>query len=344
MKNCFPFNRWLGRLISPVAAAARLSSESETLARSATMAIALAAFAGCAKPGPSPYQGYLEGEYVYVGAPLAGRLETLAVHKGSRVEAGAPLFTLERTSELAAQRQAADQLRSAQARFEDLKKGSRPTELATLEARLAQARTAAEQAQTDFVRQQTLVKGEVISPSEFDRAKFTNERSQQAVAELEAQLATARLGARSDAIAAAEADVSAATAAKERADWSVDQKAQTAPRGGLIYDTLYRVGEFVATGNPVVALLPPENLKVRFFVPEGEFAALKAGDKVRVAITGMNSPLEARVSFLSPQPEYTPPILYNRENRAKLVFMVEAVFDNAVASDLHPGQPVDVSK
>ena len=98
----------------------------------------------------------------------------------------------------------------------------------------------------------------------------------------------------------------------------------------------------VAAGQPVVALLPPGNMKVRFFVPESAYAAIKAGDKVKVTITGQ-PPIDARVSYLSPKPEYTPPVLYNRENRAKLVFMIEAVFDPAVARDLHPGQPVDVS-
>ena len=94
---------------------------------------------------------------------------------------------------------------------------------------------------------------------------------------------------------------------------------------------------------PVIALLPPENIKVRFFVPEAQFASLKAGGVVHVTLTGRDTPLEARVSYLSPKPEYTPPILYNRENRSKLVFMVEAVFDPAVARDLHPGQPVEVT-
>jgi HlyD family secretion protein len=65
---------------------------------------------------------------------------------------------------------------------------------------------------------------------------------------------------------------------------------------------------------------------------------------VRININGRSAPLAARISYLSPQPEYTPPILYNRENRAKLVFMIEAVFnDPAGARDLHPGQPVDVA-
>ncbi|MES1167427.1 MAG: HlyD family secretion protein, partial [Pseudomonadota bacterium] len=109
------------------------------------------------------------------------------------------------------------------------------------------------------------------------------------------------------------------------------------------YDTLYREGEFVAAGNPVVALLPPGNLKVRFFVPETDFAALKAGDRVTVSVTGRSAPLAGRVSYLSPQPEFTPPVLYNRDNRSKLVFMVEAVFEADAARDLHPGQPADVT-
>jgi HlyD family secretion protein len=174
------------------------------------------------------------------------------------------------------------------------------------------------------------------------RARLTHERNTRTLDELTAQLATAGLGARIDAIAAATADAGAASAAKERADWSVAQKNQSAPRAALVYDTLYREGEFIAAGAPVVSLLPPEHLKVRFYVPEAEFAALKAGDPVRIALTG-RPPLDASVSYLSPKPEYTPPVLYNRENRAKLVWLVEAVFaDPSVTRDLHPGQPVDV--
>jgi len=309
---------------------------------SALLVLTLLVLAGCSRPAPAGYQGYLEGEFVYVGSPLAGRLESLAVQKGARVTAGTPLFTLERNAELAAQRQAADQLRAAQARLEDLKKGSRPSELANLAARRDQARAAAELSRLDLTRQENLFATKVVAVSDLDRARLTHEQNLHAVDQLTAQLETATLGARTDAIAAAEADVSAAAAAKEHADWSVDQKSQAAPKAGLVFDTLYREGEFVAAGLPVVALLPPANLKVRFFVPEGQFAALRAGAAVHVAINGHPAPLAAHISFLSPQPEFTPPVLYNRENRAKLVFMVEAVFDDD-ASDLHPGQPVDVT-
>lgn len=306
------------------------------------VALVAGALAGCSQPHADRYQGYLEGEFVYVGSPLAGQLDHLAVKKGDRVEAGAPLFVLERSAELAAQRQAADQLRAAQSRLEDLRKGSRPTELAALEARLQQAGAGAELAKLDFERLDTLHKTHVVSDSDFDRARLTYDQAIRARDELAAQLDTARLGGRPDAIAAAEADASAALAAKQRADWNVDQKSQSAPHAALVYDTLYREGEFVGAGSPIVSLLPPENLKVRFFVPEEEFATLEAGQAVKVNVAGRD--LTAHISYLSPQPEYTPPVLYNRENRAKLVFMVEALFDPAVARDLHPGQPVDVTK
>ena len=296
----------------------------------------------CQRQASAGWQGYLEGEFVYVASPLPGRVEKLAVHRGERVARGAPLFMLERASELAAQREAADRLRSAQARLEDLKKGQRPSELTAIEARIHQARAAAELSQRELDRVSGLFKSGAIPPTDLDRARLTHDRNQQAVAELVAQLATARLGARADAIAAAEADVAAAAASKERADWAVAEKTQAAPTDALVYDTLFREGEFATAGAPIVSLLPPANLKVRFFVPEAAFATLKPADVVRVTFTGGNRPLDARISYLSPRPEYTPPILYNRDNRAKLVFMVEATFDPAVARDLHPGQPVDV--
>jgi HlyD family secretion protein len=312
-------------------------------AKAALLALAALALAGCGRRGPSAYQGYLEGEFVYLASPLAGRLEKLAVAKGARVTAGTPLFSLEQGAESAALNEAAARVRSAQARLADLRKGQRPSELAALEARAAQARAGAELASREFERLARLHESKVASDDDYDRARLNQEAAAKLVAELAAQLDTARLGARGDAIAAAEGEAGAAQAALDRAGWSVTQKSQSAPRDGLVYDTLYREGEFVTAGAPVVSLLPPENIKVRFFVPEAEYGVLKAGDSVSVALSGREAPLEARVSYLSPKPEYTPPVLYNRENRSKLVFMVEAVFAAAAARDLHPGQPAEVS-
>jgi HlyD family secretion protein len=297
---------------------------------------------GCSRAGPPAWQGYLEGDFVYVASPIGGRLERLNVAKGSRVGAGAPLFELERTAESAAYRQAAQESAAVRAQLEDLRKGSRPEEIAALEAHLGQARAAAELSRLDLERDEPLFKEGAIAATDLDHARLIHQENTRAVEEDAARLETARLGGRRDALTAAEAAVRAADDAEAHAKWSVDQKAQAAPVAALVYDTLYREGEFVAAGSPVLSLLPPANLKVRFFVAEPDFAGLKAGDRVAVGIPGRAEPLPATVTYLSPQPEYTPPVLYNRDNRAKLVFMIEAAFEPGAAADLHPGQPVDV--
>ena len=138
------------------------------------------------------------------------------------------------------------------------------------------------------------------------------------------------------------AQVASQQAALDKAKWSFDQKQQFAPADALVHDTLYRQGEWVAAGNPVVVLLPPENLKVRFFVPQEVLPKIKTGETVSVSFDGAAKNYSATVNYISTQAEYTPPVIYSRENRAKLVFMIEAKFSPADAADVRPGQPVDV--
>lgn len=304
--------------------------------------VSLLLLAACQRQESATWQGYLEGEMVYVAAPLPGQITTLNVARGDRVASGAPLFSLENAAESASRNEATQRLHAAEARLADLRKGARPTELAALTAQLAQARTAVELSQIELSRQTRLHDARVSSDEAYDRARLTHEKNRSQADELAARLETARLGARPDTIAAAEAEVSAARAAIERAAWSVTQKVQTAPQAGLIHDTLYRAGEFAPAGRPVIALLPTENIKVRFFVSETILATLKVGDPVQVTIDGRDSPLIAKISYRSTQAEYTPPVLYNRENRSKLTYMIEAAFSPDDAIDLHPGQPVDV--
>jgi HlyD family secretion protein len=159
---------------------------------------------------------------------------------------------------------------------------------------------------------------------------------------LEADLETARLGSRTDQIAAAEADMRAQSAALEKTEWDLAEKRQAAPQAGLVFDTLYREGEWVAAGRPVVVLLPPENIKVRAFVPEPMIGSVRVGQSAHVKVDGVAEPIVGKVSFISPKAEYTPPVIYSQESRAKLVFMIEMVFDPETAAKLHPGQPVDV--
>ena len=157
-----------------------------------------------------------------------------------------------------------------------------------------------------------------------------------------ADLQTAQLGSRAGQIEAAAANVNALEAALARADWDLAQKEQAAPVTGLVFDTLYQTGEWVATGQPVVELLPPANVKVRAFVPEGRIGSLRYGETARVFVDGVAEPSAGRVSYISPRAEYTPPVIYSQDMRGKLVFLVDLRFDPATAAKLHPGQPVDV--
>jgi len=313
------------------------------MALSAGIALLLMLLAGGCRPSTeTAFQGYAEGDFVMVAAPLGGRLEQLAVARGDRVEAGALLFALEHAAEQAEVAAAEQQRRRAENQLADLQKGSRPSELEAIRSQLAEARAALALADKELERRRALLASRIIAQEEFDRARTTRQQDQAAVARLTAQLETAGLGARSDVVAAARAELELSRARLRQAQWALDQKSQSAPQGGLVFDTLYEVGEFVNPGYPVVSLLPPDHLKIRFFVPEPLVGTLRPGQRLTVAYDGGTRPVPARVSYISPQAEYTPPVIFSRETRAKLVFMVEARPAADAAMLLHPGQPVDV--
>ena len=307
-----------------------------------TSAVVAAFLTGCSGNSSRVFQGYVEGEYVYVASPLGGTLTNLAVARGDQVKAGQLLYELERGSEAAALQQAEKNLAQAQAQLDDLNKGKRPTEIASMEAQLARAQANLTLAADDFARREKLGGQDVVSREELDQARAQRDADQAQVDQLMADLETARLGGREDVVRAAEATVQSQQAALDKSRWSFDQKVQFAPTNAFVQDTLYRPGEWVAAGKPVVQLLPPANLKARFFVPETALSRINAGQAVGVTFDGSRHVYPATVNYISSQAEFTPPVLYNRENRAKLVYMIEARFSPADAADLRPGQPVDV--
>jgi len=307
----------------------------------AAVLVALLASA-CGQQRANVYPGYIEAEFVRVGAPLGGTLAKLAVRRGDQVQANAPLFALESEQERAAREQAQAQLVQAQANLANLEKARRPPEIAAAQAQLAQAQAAQAQSEADYVRTQKLVADKFLPPQQLDAAIANRNRDRARVAELSAQVQLAHMPARTDEIAASRAQMKAANDALAQAQWRLDQKTQTAPAAGLVFDTLYREGEWVSAGAPVVSLLPPGNVKVRFYVPEPMLAAIAPGQIVRVHCDGCASDVDARVSFIAPNAEYTPPVIYSRENRAKLVFLIEARPTTPVPF-LRPGLPVEVS-
>jgi HlyD family secretion protein len=306
-----------------------------------TLSLALVAVA-CGAPPESSLQGYAEGEYVRVAAPFAGTLVRLDVQRGNRIEAGAPLFALEAENETAARREAENRLKQAQAQLENLRKGRRPTEIDAVRAQLAQAQAAASFSATELRRQEDLVAKGFVSRQRLDEARTAVERDRARVEELKAQLATAQLASRPDEIRAAEAEASAAKAALEQADWRLQQRTALSTVTGVVTDTLFVRGEWVGAGQPVVSLLPPENIKARFYVPEPQLGAVKVGQAVDLRCDGCAQPMRAAITWIAPQAEYTPPVIYSKDSRAKLVFLVEARPALADAARLKPGQPLDV--
>ncbi|HYQ48657.1 MAG TPA: HlyD family efflux transporter periplasmic adaptor subunit [Thermodesulfovibrionales bacterium] len=301
------------------------------------------AFLACTEKGANHYQGYAEGEFVLVAAPNAGRLEKRWVSRGQEVEVGAPLFALEEENERADRRGAGARMHNAEARLADLRISRRSSEIAALEAAAAQAQADLKLSSLQLERQEKLFQQGFISREQLDEALANQTRDLQRVAEAEARLTTSRESiGRDKEIVAAQAEVDAARAELSQSDWRLAQRAIHSSAKALVQDTFYSEGEWVQAGSPVVSLLPPANLKLRFFVPESVVGSIKVGQRVTARCDGCSSPIEAKVSFVSRQPEYTPPVIYSQEQRVRLVFLIEARPEPAGAELLHPGQPLDV--
>jgi HlyD family secretion protein len=242
----------------------------------ALSALALAALllAGCSVSDGGGLQGWVEAEMLFVSPDQPGRVETLAVREGDKVEQGVPLFSVD------------DELQRAD---------------------MAQITATVTNMQRNMERARDLLKTNAGTQKAHDDA-------QQALREAEARLNSAktRLGRRKVA----------------------------SPATGTIQQIYFRPGEMVPASRPVVALLPPGNVKIRFFVPEATLPKISLGDMVTVRCDGCAPDLSARVSFISRTAEYTPPVIYSLEERAKLVFLIEARPQNP--ENLRVGQPVTV--
>lgn len=310
-----------------------------SLAALVTLAACLCA---CSPADENSFQGYVEADYVYMASPMAGRLESLLVLKGAAVDAGAPLFELESEFELQALRGAEQDLISAEALLADMETGKRPEEVAMAEAQLEQARADAANAHLQHERNKTLYRNKGVSQREYENTEAALLVAEARVAELARQVEVYNLPEREKKLDAQQALVESAKARVAQAQWELNQKRVEAPAQALVVDTIYREGEWVAAGSPVVQLLPPGNVKLRFFVPEAKVGAVRVGAPVLFSVDGLGEGLAATVNWVAPEAEYTPPVIYSNETRAKLVFMVEARPGQDTASLLHPGQPISV--
>jgi HlyD family secretion protein len=294
-------------------------------------------------PALPQWQGYAEADFVKVGPTQQGLLTEVAVARGDQVAAGTLLFVQDEISDRAARDQAMRFLHQARQQLANLQAAAKPTEIDQAEANLADARATLERTKSDLDRAEFLVPTGAMTVQTRDQRRADFRSATAHVAALEAALAQARapLG-RTREIDAQEAAVAAANAALGMAEWRLSQRRVAAPAAGRIADVLARPGETMAAGGPVVSLLPPGNIFVRFFVPEADLATIHRGDRVAILCDSCPADLTGSVSFIAPQAEYTPPVIYSEESRAKLVIMIEARPPVERASELNPGQPVMV--
>ena len=292
--------------------------------------------------GDVVFQGYVDGDFVYVAPEVGGRIVERAVERGRVVKAGDLLFRLDDAEAAAAVTEAEAELARAEAQLANLQQGQRPPEIAVIDAQIAEAQAALDKAQRDFERQQALFDRKVVSTAQLDEAREAITGAAARLTATERQKDVAAMPARTPEIDAGLRAIDAARAALDQAKTRLTKYVVNAPVAGRIEDTHYEMGEVASAGSPVLSLLPDDARKLIFFVPEAARPALTTGATISVACDGCPENLTARVTFLGIEAEFTPPVIFSRENRGKLMFRAEAKLSGEAAR-LPLGQPVDVT-
>lgn len=286
---------------------------------------------------PSGYNGYLEADYIYVAPLSAGRIVEIDADEGSAVTAGQVLAQLDDQAQEAAFKGAQAAVAQALANLDNLSTGSREAEIAVIRASLKKAQADRDLAQATLERTLQLSGQGQVSAAKVDQDRAAAMASSAQVEQLAAQLTVAQLPAREAQRGAAEAALAVAKAQAEAARIALEDRVLRAPIAGLLDRSFYQVGEVAGSGAPVLSVYDPGQIKAIFFVPEAARAGIVPGLRLAVACDGCDGAV-ARVSRVASEPQYTPPILYSRDERGRLVFRVEAVVEGV--SGLQPGQPV----
>jgi HlyD family secretion protein len=299
-----------------------------------------------ALPVPSlaqPYLGYIETDYVRVSSTAGGRLISLNVERGQSVTPGSLIGKLDDRYELAQVQEAQARLTQANAQAVDLEFGRRPPEIDVIESQKRQAQAQATLSRAHVERQKALLAKGVASREAFDEAVMASARDEARVKELDGQITVAKLTTgRDQAIAAARAAVQAAQASLAQANWRLSERSLFAGISGTISDIIYRPGEVVAAGGPVALIISPAYTKARFYVPQADLNRFSLGTSVTVSCDGCKQPTTANVTYIAPDAEFTPPVIYSDSARTKLVFLIEAR-TNSGSLPIQPGQPVSIT-
>ncbi|ADV09962.1 HlyD family efflux transporter periplasmic adaptor subunit [Mesorhizobium sp. M7A.F.Ca.CA.001.09.2.1] len=305
-----------------------------------SLPLAAQLFSACAPAAPLAV-GYVEGDYVLLAPIEVAQVETVTVKRGDRVMPGTTVVTLESADAKIAVAQAQASLAQAQAQLADLQIGKRPEEIAVLKAEVDMASAQAADAKRKYDRAADLFKRGAGTQADFDTASATLETANAQVGQAKSNLAVGGLPARPETIKAADNQVKQAQAALEQAQWRLSKRVLAAPSPGRVNDVIRNPGDTSGPTAPVISILPDGAVKLSVYIPESAFSSVKVGTLLGVHCDGCGPDVKARVSYVSPDPEFTPPVIYSLENRQKLVYLVEARPEGD-AGPLQPGQIVDV--
>ena len=286
------------------------------------------------------FSGYIEGDYLYLAPSLGGRITKINVKEGSFISANTLVFELDDTLAKAELNAAKANLQSLKAQLDDISVGKRPEEIELIKAELNQAESILWIAKTSYERTKALKDKNAVSQKEFDNAQAEFNRAKALVEQLKASLKVAKLPARENQIKSLEAKIQEANSQIDALTWRLDQNRVSSPKDGLVEKIFYEAGEFVTAGQPAISLLPPENLKARFFVPSNEISSLQVGRKIDISCDSCEN-FSGVISQIASEPEYAPPIIYSQNTQTTLIYRVEAVI-NEPSRFMHPSLPINV--
>lgn len=269
--------------------------------------------------------GYIEGDLVYIKPQVNGQLLHWQVTKGEQITSGETLFTIDPSTYRYQQQEAQAALNAAEANYKNLLTGKRESYLNTIESQIEQAQAQEALDKITYQRDAQLYHQASISAQEFDQAKSAYDAAKANVAALQQELVSAKLPARDQEIANAKALVKQQQAALQLAHWYLQQTTVKAPLPGTLFDVYSYAGEQLTTGEPVASILNPTHVHLVFYIPEKSLSSLHLGQTIQFDVDGASHAFDAKISYISAEAAYTPPVLYSQNSRQELSYKIEAV-------------------
>lgn len=294
----------------------------------------------CSDNNPKEFQGYIEADNIYIASPYSGTLEVLAVKRGQAVNKDQLLFQLDKNPEILQVSEFKESIQQAIHLLRDLQQPKREPEIEAIKAQIEQDKANKLLTDIRLKRQQALLARGATNQDAVDEVLARYKQLEQLIIEHTANLKLAQLGSRKEQIEAQISNVERIREQFKQALWRLQQKNSKAPFAGLIFDTYFREGEFVPSQQPILSLLTPQNIHIEFFIPNTVLNTIHLGQSITFTATNYRSRSTALISYISPEAEYMPPLIYSRENNEKLVFRIQATFNEF--DKYKPGQPVTV--